>query len=141
VPRFAGSVAETALAARAPGDESTRDDRRLAAAAALTAADVIARWMVNYDGTGVGLGGGRWWYSGYPNVRFRVNTRLVPGVFVSGTVPWAYEGGASSANVEVRGPGGTNGTLRIEWLKEPHATATLEGAVDGRQLRATMPAP
>jgi pimeloyl-ACP methyl ester carboxylesterase len=142
VPRFAGSVAETASAVRAPGDESTRDDRRLAAAAALTAADVIARWMVNYDGTGVGLRGGRWWYSGYPNVRFRLtNVRLVPGVFVSGTVRWAYEGGASSANVEVRGPGGTNGTLRIEWLKEPHATATLEGAVDGRQLRATMPAP
>jgi hypothetical protein len=124
------------------GDESTKDDRRVAAAAALTAADVIARWMVNYDGTGVGLHGGHWSYAGYPNVRFRlVNVRLVPGVFVSGTVRWAYEGGASSARVEVRSPGGTTSRLRIEWLKEPHATATVEGVVDGRRLRATMPAP
>ena len=119
-----------------------QDDRRTAAAAALTAADVIARWMVNYDGTGRGLHGGSWWYSGYPNVRFRLtNVRLVPGVFVTGTVRWAYQGGASSANVEVRGPGGATGELRMAWLKEPNATATLEGVIGGRQLRATMPAP
>ena len=142
VPAFARSAAETPPAVRASGDESTRDDRRLAAAAALTAADVIARWMVNYDGTGVGLRGGRWTYAGYPNVRFQLtNTRFVPGVAVSGTVRWAYEGGASSANVEVRGPGGVAGTLRIAWLKQPHATATLTGVIDGRRLRATMPAP
>jgi pimeloyl-ACP methyl ester carboxylesterase len=142
VPAFAGSAGEVAPALRAPGDDSTRDDRRLAAAAALTAADVIARWMVNYDGTGVGLHGGRWWYSGYPNVRFRlVNVRLVPGVLVSGSVRWAYEGGASSATVDVRGPDGVTGTLRIAWQKRPQATATLEGTVGGRQLRATMPAP
>jgi pimeloyl-ACP methyl ester carboxylesterase len=142
VPAFARSVTEVDVARRAPGDDSTRDDRRLATAAALTAADVIARWMVNYDGTGVGLRGGRWTYGGYPNVRFRlVNTRLVPGVSVSGTVRWAYRGGASSANVEVTGPGGVTGTLRIAWLKQPHATATVAGTIDGRRLRATMPAP
>jgi hypothetical protein len=128
-------VADVNAARRAPGDESTKDDRRLAAAAALTAADVISRWMVNYDGTGVGLRGGRWWYAGYPDVRFRlVDVRLVPGVRVSGTVRWAYEGGASSASVDVRGANGSTGTLRIAWLKRPQATATLEGAVDGRPL-------
>ena len=142
VPEFSRSVEDVNAASRAPGDESTKDDRRLAAAAALTAADVISRWMVNYDGTGVGLRGGRWWYAGYPNVRFRlVNARLVPGVSVSGTVRWAYEGGASSANVDVSGPGGSTGALRISWLKRPHATATVTGTVDGRRLRATMPAP
>jgi pimeloyl-ACP methyl ester carboxylesterase len=142
VPRFSRSAADVNAARRAPGDESTKDDRRLAAAAALTAADVISRWMVNYDGTGVGLRGGRWWYAGYPDVRFRlVNVRLVPGVRVSGTVRWAYEGGASSASVDVRGADGATGTLRVAWLKRPQATATLEGAVDGRPLRATMPAP
>jgi pimeloyl-ACP methyl ester carboxylesterase len=142
VPEFSSSVEETDPAVRAPGDDSTRDDRRLAAAAALTAADVIARWMVNYDGTGVGLHGGRWWYTGYPDVRFRlINTRLVPRVSVSGTVRWAYEGGAASANLEVTGPGGTEGTLRVAWLKRPQATATLSGTIGGRHLRATMPAP
>jgi pimeloyl-ACP methyl ester carboxylesterase len=142
VPDFSSSVEEVSPARRAPGDDSTRSDRRLAAAAALTAADVIARWMVNYDGTGVGLHGGRWWYSGYPDVRFRlVNVRLVPGVFVTGSARWAYEGGASSAKVEVRGRDGIGGTLRIAWLKRPRATATIAGTVGGRALRATMPAP
>ncbi len=142
IPAFSSSVENVTPAARSAGDDSTRDDRRLAAAAALTSADVIARWMVNYDGSGVGLHGGHWSYTGYPNVRFRLtNVRLVPGVFVSGTVRWAYDGGASSADVEVRGPGGTTGALRMEWLKEPHATASLVGTVGGRQVRATMPAP
>jgi pimeloyl-ACP methyl ester carboxylesterase len=142
VPAFSRSVDDVTPALRAPGDDSIRSDRRLAAAAALTAADTVARWMVNYDGTGRGLRGGSWWYSGYPNVRFHLtNTRLVPGVSVTGTVRWAYEGGASSANVDVRGPDGTTGHVRIAWLKAPHATATLEGTIGGRQLRATMPAP
>ncbi len=142
IPEFSSSVEDVDPARRASGDDSTREDRRLGAAAALTAADVIARWMVNYDGTGVGLHGGRWWYSGYPTVRFRLtNVRLVPGASVTGTVRWAYEGGASSAKVDVRGPDGVTGTLRIAWLKRPQATATLEGTIGGRQLRATMPAP
>ena len=142
VPAFSVSVEETKPAGHAPGDDSTRDDRRLAAAAARTAADVIARWMVNYDGTGVGLRGGRWSYAGYPNVRFRlVNVRLVPGAFVTGTVHWAYEGGAVNARLDVKGPDGTTGSLRMAWLKRPQAIATLEGVIDGRQLRATMPAP
>jgi pimeloyl-ACP methyl ester carboxylesterase len=142
VPGFARSAEDVDPAHRASGDDSTRDDRRLAAAAALTAADVISRWMVNYDGTGRGLRGGSWWYSGDPNVRFRLtNVRLVPGVSVTGIVRWAYEGGASSADVHVRGPDGTTGRLRIAWLKRPQATATIEGSIGGRQLRATMPAP
>ena len=142
VPAFPSTVEDVDPARRADGDESTRDDRRLAAAAALTAADVIARWMVNLDGTGVGLRGGSWWYGGYPNVRFRLtNVRLVPGVLVTGTVRWAYEGGAASADVQVKGPGGSTGALRIAWLKRPRATATVTGTIGGRELRATMPAP
>ena len=45
-------------------DASTLLDRRIAAAAAETVADALQRWWVNYDGTGVGLRGGRWSYSG-----------------------------------------------------------------------------
>jgi alkanesulfonate monooxygenase SsuD/methylene tetrahydromethanopterin reductase-like flavin-dependent oxidoreductase (luciferase family) len=121
---------------------SLEGGRRLAAAAALTAADVVARWLVNYDGAGVGLRGGRWTYAGYPNVRFRLtNVQLVPGVRVSGTVRWAYRGGAISGTLELRGPGGTAGTLAIAYPKQRGATATLTGTVGGRELRATMPAP
>ena len=112
VPRFAEHGRRRRSGPAPDGDESTRDDRRLAAAAALTAADVIARWIVNLDGTGVGLRGGRWSYGGYPNVRFRLtNVRLVPSVLVSGTVRWAYGGGAVRGTLELRGPDGSAGTL------------------------------
>jgi pimeloyl-ACP methyl ester carboxylesterase len=136
------SFSEADPARSAPGDESTRDDRRLAAAAALTAADVVARWLVNYDGDGVGLRGGRWSYAGYPNVRFALtNVQLVPGVRVSGTVRWAYRGGAVRGTLGLSGPDGTAGTLAIAYPKAPGGTATLTGTVGGRELRATMPAP
>ena len=70
----------------APGDESRRIQRRLAAAAASTVADVQSRWYVNYDGTSVGLRGGRWSYGGSDTVRFRLrNVQFVPGVHGVGT--------------------------------------------------------
>ena len=64
-------------------------------------------------------------------------------VHVTALLDWdlCASGGAASANVEVRGPDGSEGALRIGWLKRPQATATVDGVVDGRQLRATMPAP
>ncbi len=143
VTAFPGSVGETSPALRAPGDEATRDDRRLAAVAALTAADVVSRWMVNYDGVSVGLRGGRWWYTGDRRVRFELrNVRLVPAVAVTGTVRWAYRGGGSvRATLDVQAPGGSAGTLTVAWEHVPGAEATLAGVVDGRRLRATMPAP
>ena len=67
--------------------------------------------------------------------------RFVPGVAVTGTVRWAYFGGDSSAKVDVRGPGGLKGELRIAWQKRPQAAAILEGTIGGRRLHATMPAP
>jgi pimeloyl-ACP methyl ester carboxylesterase len=136
------SFAEAEPARSAAGDESTRAERRVAAAAALTAADVIARWLVNYDGDGVGLRGGRWSYAGYPNVRFTLtNVQLVPGVRVSGTVRWAYRGGAVRGTVEARGADGTTVAFELAYPKAVGATATLTGAAGGRALRATMPAP
>jgi hypothetical protein len=99
--------------------------------------------MVNYDGTSVGLRGGRWWYSGDAVVVFRLTrVRFVPGVEVTGTARWPTRGGAGiTATLHVRGSDGTTGTLRISWPHEPNAVATLAGTVGGRQLRATMPAP
>jgi pimeloyl-ACP methyl ester carboxylesterase len=143
VPDFPLSLDETDPARRASGDESTRNDRRLAAAAARTTADVVSRWMVNYDGASVGLRGGRWWYSGDAVVVFRLTrVRFVPGVEVTGTARWPTRGGAGiTATLHVRGSDGTTGTLRISWPHEPNAVATLAGTVGGRQLRATMPAP
>jgi len=144
VPTFPASVERTKPAHAAPGDGSSRRDRQLAAAAAATVADVVARWWVNYDGTSVGLRGGRWSYTGDALVVFRLRTaRLVPGVEVSGSVRWAYRGdGGVQAEVRVTGPDGAAGDLDMRWsLRRPHALATLQGSVGGRTLRATMLAP
>ena len=84
VPSLPASLADTTPADPAARDASTVDDRRLAAAAAFTVADAVSRWWVNYDGTSVGLRGGRWSYFGDEVVFFDLaRTRFVAGVEVT----------------------------------------------------------
>ena len=144
VPSFPASLADTTPADPAAGDASTVDDRRLAAAAAFTVADAVSRWWVNFDGTSVGLRGGRWSYFGDPVVHFDLaRTRFVAGVEVTGKVRWGYNAaGKVRADVQVRGPGGATANLVIRWAgREQNAVADLAGTVNGRSLHATMPAP
>ncbi len=99
---------------------------------------------MNYDGTSVGLRGGRWSYFGDQVVFFDLaRTRFVPGVEVTGRVRWGYRAaGKVRADVEVSGPGGLSGKLVLRWSgREQNAVAVLTGEVGGRALRATMPAP
>jgi hypothetical protein len=142
VPVFAARLGDVAPATSTRGDASTRSDRRLAAAAAATVGDVVTRWWVNYDGTSVGLRGGRWTYEGDDPVVFRLRrVELVPGVAVTGTARWADAIGVV-ADVTVRAPDGTSGRLRASWPgRAQHAQAKLRGDVEGRRLAATMPAP
>jgi hypothetical protein len=136
IPAFSSSVGNVTPAARAAGDDSTRADRSLAAAAALTSADVIARWMVNYDGSGVGLHGGHWWYSGYSNVRIRLtNVRLVPGVFVSGIVRWAVRGRRLERGRRGQRPGRNHRLARDRVAQG----ATRDRDARGRGRRAAAP--
>jgi hypothetical protein len=143
VPLFPTRLPDVAPADRAQGDASTRVDRQLAAAAAATVADVLSRWWVNYDGTSVGLRGGTWSYEGDDPVVFSLEaTEFVPGVKVSGTARWNVSDRTLTARVDVAGPGGSKGDVRIAWpLSVQHAQATLEGQIAGRTLAATMPAP
>lgn len=143
VPRFATRLAEVAPARPASGDESSRSDRRLAAAAAATVADVLARWWVNYDGTSVGLHGGTWTYEGDDPVEFDLDAvEFVPGVAVTGQARWSVENGSVIARVRVVASGSTAGDLRIRWsTRAQRARATLTGTVGGGRLVATMPAP
>lgn len=136
------STASLRPAWRLRGDASTAADRRLAAAAAATVADVISRWWVNYDGDGVGLRGGTWSYTGDGPVDFDLDgVSLYPGVSVSGTVRW-FRKGPVRADVRVAGPGGTAGAVALRWsLAERLGRATLAGSLDGRRLRARMLAP
>ncbi len=143
VPSFPRSPDDVEPARSESGDRSTRLDRRLAAATAATVADVVARWIVNYDGTSVGLRGGRWSYQGDDPVVFELDrVEQVPGVAVTGKVRWRIADGSVTANVSLRAGGGVAGQLRIEWSTRAQlAQATLTGDVDGRRLAASMPAP
>jgi hypothetical protein len=124
------------------GDSSTQRDRRIAAAAAATVADVVERWWVNYDGTSVGLRGGRWTYSGDDPTTFRLeNVRFVNNVRVSGTAKWFLDRGIVDADVRVHAPGAA-GALSLHWRRHvPQSRADLRGQVGGRALRASMLAP
>jgi hypothetical protein len=143
VPRFATRLAEVAPARPASGDESSGSDRRLAAAAAATVADVLARWWVNYDGTSVGLHGGTWTYEGDDPVEFALRgVELVPGVRVAGRATWDFTRGAVTADVKTSSAAGTSGHVRIRWsTREQRARATLRSEVGDRRLVATLPAP
>ena len=143
LPSFPRSLAATPAAGRAAGDASQVLDRRLASAAAMTVADVIARWQVNYDGTGVGLRGGRWAYEGDTLTVFTLrDVELIPGVAVSGDVRWSVYGGGVSASLQVTSTAGLRATLLLSWsLRVPLARAAVRGSVDGRVLRAAMLAP
>jgi pimeloyl-ACP methyl ester carboxylesterase len=142
VPAFARSASDVAAARAGRRDAATLFDRRVAAAAAETVADTLQRWWVNYDGSGVGLRGGRWSYSGGNLTTFALRRAVfVPGVAVSGTVRWTYTTGRVRANVVVRG-GGTVEHLRMRWSEQVRAAlADIDGHADGRPLHAHMLAP
>ncbi len=144
VPGFARSLGDVKAAESAgTDDDSRRRHRRLAAAAAQTVADVVARWWVNYDGTSRGLRGGTWSYSGNTPVVFTLDdVRFVPGVSVSGEATWRRYKGKVEAEVDVSGPDGLSGSLRIAWdTHEQLGDATLGGQIRERALRASMLAP
>jgi len=142
VPAFYRSAADVPPARAGRRDRSTVLDRRVASAAAQTAADALQRWWVNYDGTSVGLRGGRWSYSGGDLTTFVLHRdSFVPGVAVSGTVRWVYTTGRVRANLVVRA-GGVVEHLRMRWsLQVRAATADIDGRADGRALHAHMLAP
>ncbi|HEX2505939.1 MAG TPA: alpha/beta hydrolase [Gaiellaceae bacterium] len=144
VPGFARSLPDVAPALSAGGrDRSLRGDRRLAAAAAQTVADVVARWWVNYDGTSRGLRRGTWSYRGDTPVHFTLrDVELVRGLPVSGKVTWRRYRGVVEAEVTATGPRGRAGSVRLGWdTGEQLGRAWLRGRVGGRVLRATMLAP
>jgi len=142
VPAFARSATAVAPARAGRRDGSTLLDRRVAAAAAGTVADALQRWWVNYDGTGVGLRGGRWAYSGGNLTTFVLRRDVfVPGVAVSGTVHWTYTTGRVRAVLVVHA-GGTVERLRMRWSQQVRAAvADIDGHADGRPLHAHMLAP
>jgi pimeloyl-ACP methyl ester carboxylesterase len=142
VNRFPLALDQVGPAESSRGDRSSTTDRRLAAAAAETVSDMLQRWWVNYDGSGVGLRGGTWWYSGYDLNTFHLTkVQWVPGIRVSGLAKWRYSSGAVLAHVTVAGAG-TREHVRMRWsLAGPHGQARIDGTAGGAALHAHMPAP
>jgi len=142
VPAFYRSVGDVPPARPGRRDRSAVLDRRVASTAAQTVADALQRWWVNYDGTGVGLRGGRWSYSGGDLTTFVLRRdSFVPGVAVSGTVRWVYTTGRVRATLIVRA-GGVVEHLRMRWsLQVRAAGADIDGDANGRPLHAHMLAP
>jgi hypothetical protein len=149
---FPHSYAAVQPAAASEGDEVGAAGRRVAATAALTVADVLDRWWNNYDGTGVGLYGGRWSYSGDRTTTFTLHgIRLASDLAVSGTVVWGRYSHQLTARltvlqVDAAGvplPGSTvSGTVNGSWdTRALGAVAQLRGTLGGQALRATLLAP
>lgn len=116
--------------------------RRVGHAAALTVADLQDRWWNNYSGTGYGLHGGTWGYSGDDEVIFRLHrVALVPGVRISGRARWSRLDGRMTVRLRVTGAG-PHGRLRGHWdTRRVGATAHLTGRLGGRAVRLRVAAP
>ena len=142
VKRFPLNLAQVDPATADTGDSTTVDQRRVAAAAAATASDVIARWWVNYDGTSVGLRGGTWSYTGGDLTAFHLHkAQWLPGLRVSGQVRWRYSTGAVAVNVTTAGYG-AHEHLVMRWsLATPYGQARIRGSAGGHTLAAHMLAP
>jgi pimeloyl-ACP methyl ester carboxylesterase len=122
------------------------------ASAVRTAGDLLDRWFDNYSGTGHGLHGGNWSYTGDSVVHFTLHkVRLNRNLAVSGHVTWARYRHTVVATVDIRRvrPNGhvvagasINGQLVARWdSRTLGARAVIDGRLGGHALVARMRAP
>ena len=74
---FPKTQADVTPATPRPGNRASLRARRVAAAAAMTVADAVQRWQVNFSGVDHGLRGGSWSYSGDRKTPVRVRRRAL----------------------------------------------------------------
>ncbi len=145
VPKFVATAAQVDAAIPSAGNGGTTADLRVAAAAAYTLGDVLARWWVNLSGKGVGLNGGKFSYRSPSNLtHFQMDkTKWVQDLEVSGTMKWDYNYPSGvSAHITLNGAGTDPGELVVTWdSRVPLAQATITGTIGGRKISATMYAP
>jgi pimeloyl-ACP methyl ester carboxylesterase len=150
-PTYVRRFAAVAPARPLPGSSVTAAGLRAAATAAATVADVIDRWSNNFLGSGVGLYGGSWSYTGDAVTTFHlVGVRLTDDLAVSGTVVWSRYPHTVKVTLvlrQVTASGdlvrqGLNGSVAGSWqTRALGAVATLTGVLGGRPLVAQLPAP
>jgi pimeloyl-ACP methyl ester carboxylesterase len=145
VPKFVPTAAEVEAATPTGGNEGTDADLRVAAAAAYTVGDVLARWWVNYSGNGAGFRGGHFHYRSPSNLTYFHLDKLkwVEDIDISGQMIWDYNyPGSVNAHIKLNGPATNPGELVLTWdSRVPLAQAVITGKIGGRKIAATMYAP
>jgi pimeloyl-ACP methyl ester carboxylesterase len=142
VPSFSRSLREVAAASPLPSNAAPLLERQAAAAAALAAADVLARsYEFDYD-SGSGLRGGT--YAATPgNAAVRATltgVKWTNDLAVSGGAQ--FDARTDRARAQLTLAGACSGSIAIAWATVGGlAQARLDGIVDGYRLLATMPAP
>ncbi|HTT97886.1 MAG TPA: alpha/beta fold hydrolase [Rhizomicrobium sp.] len=139
VPKFVLRATDAVPAAVADGNEADVRDRALASSALQTAADVLARWYINYGGRGLGLRGGSWSFD-QPDRIARYTLKKVcwaTDLPVSGSIAWDQRDGAVSADLKFG-----RSHIVAKWNdRETRGSASLSGTVNGKKIVAWMPAP
>ena len=122
------------------------------ASAVATAGELLNRWFNNYSGSGHGLYGGKWSYTGDRVVHFTLTgVRLNRDLAVSGRVTWSryrhsvvadLDISAARANGDVIAGSPVNGHLAATWdARKSGARASIHGLLGGHPLVARLRAP
>jgi len=144
VADFATRLDDVAAARPTAGNRAGPAALKLAAAATAAAGDVLARTHVNYAGHGGGLRGGTFSFAATADgYRYQLDgIRWTEDTTVDGTMTWDGGTGAVVAELDVGGPGGTDGRVTVRWnAAATPGAATIVGRVAGRALHAETPAP
>ena len=139
VPEFVQRAEDAVPATDEDGNRTNARDRARASAAVQTAADVLARWYINYGGKGWGLRGGSWRFDQPGRIAHYTlkNVRWTPDLAVSGHVEWDQRDGSIKADLAFG-----QSHVMAKWNdRDTAGKALLSGNVEGRNLVAAMPAP
>ena len=145
VPRFARHAAELDPASALRGNSAGTLGLKFAAAAALTAGDVLVRLKNNSSGRGKGLRGGSYRIIHRPGfARIELSgVRWTEDLAVSGTIEApAGHTGTVRARLDVAGPALERGRLQIRWQEGvADAHAQIRGTLGAAAVVAQTPAP
>ena len=139
VPKFVASASDAEPARPEEGNAAAPAALSRVSVAVQTAADVLARWYINYGGKGRGLRGGTWRFDQPERIaRYTLkDVRWAADLPVSGTVVWDQRDGTIKADLKF-----SRARVEAVWNdRATNGTATLSGTVDGKKLLASMPAP
>jgi pimeloyl-ACP methyl ester carboxylesterase len=144
VPQFARHVGELVPAIATAGNAATARQLQAAAAALLSAGDIIARIGANTTGEGAGLRGGTFGVKAHGD-RYDLilhDVRWSEDLSVSGAVSCPGRSGKVVGDLKLAGADEISGALRVSWIEGvAQARAQLRGKLGNAVLAAEMPAP